>query len=235
MTTSMYSVPFRDGQLKLEQLDGCDNGRFAVYYTDAINKKPLFSFILTVLNTAYHEDESLAFSEKVGAEEGEVVYQMHFDDHVDRKKLPYGIIALIKSSLYTVEEPRTVLKDPSFVNTEEFLAAFKDRIFIYLRERFIMAPANTPLYFAYYGLSKTEEPAKKDEAELEDALMKTFAKSGNFGVFRCVHGICSDENSYLAIAGETKDPRLTKKVLGSIIRNIKRRPKIHSDIDAESN
>lgn len=226
MTFSEYSVLYKDGQLKLEPAGLFLNDFFTVYFCGASTKDPLLTLGLRVLNTAKHEDDSLAFYNSISAEEGEIVYQLHFNSHVDRKPLPYGVIAACYSSFLEPDRSGAVAKSMrEEFNKPEFLDALGELTVRYLRNRFPDAPGYLPLYFVFYGITKACNEAQEPMKEMESALLKSFAKSKKYGVFRCINGVSStDEHSYMAVYCETVDREAIDLVIGFKLKDLKMRP-----------
>lgn len=225
MTFSEFSVLYKDGQLKLEQAIRIPECTHVVYFVGSSTKIPMLALSLRVLNTAKWEDESFAHYDSQSAEEGEIVYQMHFNDHVDRKPLPYGLILACCSSFLDPDGSGSVVKtNMEEINTPEFLDALGALTITYLRKKYPNAPDRIPMYFVFYGITKAYDEASEPVKELESALLKSFVKSKEYGVFRCFSGASSDENSYLAIYCETVDRELKDQTLGMNLKDLKLRP-----------
>lgn len=215
-------------------------------------EKEILGFSPEIMNTKRYGEHSVGIYDSDREELGEVAFQMHGNTSVDRPQLPYGIILCICDDFTEPGNRAKRLQDVSALRSVEFMDALAELCLQYLRSILVStASGMLPLYFVYYGRDHVEcdgSSFKDDFGSLQGdkeyanalesvikmgrAVFKSAKESKKYGVFRCVAGLTTYEFCYLAVVGETKDPRLlSRSPIGKVIKSAKEFPKIVNGSD----
>lgn len=121
--------------------------------------------------------ELIGWADSSSAEEGEIAYQM-FSPSVFRKPYKAGIVIMATdSTVYSWKE----------LQREGMLERAIIVLLSGLKEKWLSSRGL--IYFTYFGSDMVPE----------DKKFFPILKENNFAVFRCVEGMCSDEESFIAL------------------------------------
>ncbi len=235
---TVFAAKFKDGELVMRAMPTeFDQPYMLVSYRTDNGEQNILQFWPEIMNTKAYGPESIGIYDSESAELGEIVYQMHGNDSIDRPPFPYGIFLCITDDFDEPEEHGKKLRDLTFVSEPGFMDTLASLCIQYIRSRLKrIAPRILPLYFVYFGIAETtsfvitvhdESTDTEELAEISaigQAVFDACQKSEKFGVCRCVAALTSDETCYLAIAGETKDPSFSFKI-ERLIRQVKEYPR----------
>lgn len=199
-------------------------------------RTPLCKIPVSLAMTKKYGDESLGFFDSISDELAETVYQLHFNDQVERDPLPYGAIVLCNG----FADPKTLVdqvedamyypvKDGSLLFQPEILLAIARGLIEFGRKCATPAvAAKHKVYFAFLGLAeKWEDEKKMPEGLLEAdlAAKEGFQKAG-FAVFRTYCDFCMGERLYLAVHCDAADhpSEKEKKPIKEWQKNVKEFP-----------
>lgn len=229
---TVFAAKFKDGELVMRAMPTeFDQPYMLVSYRTDNGEQNILQFWPEIMNTKAYGPDSIGIYDSESAELGEIVYQMHGNDSIDRPPFPYGIFLCITDDFDEPEEHGKKLRDLTFVSEPGFMDTLASLCIQYVRSLLKpIAPRNLPLYFVYYGL------ASRDLDEIAVIGRKVFyacQESKKFGVCRCVAGLTTDESCYLAIAGETKDKSFSSHI-DYLIGQVKEYPrKVHRRDDED--
>lgn len=245
---NVFTAKYKDGEL-IMSAKPTDYGHpeMIISYKTTEGVKKILKFGPEIMNTKAYGPESIGVFDSESAELGEVAYQMHGNDSIDRPPFPYGIICCVTDDFDDPEERGKLLRDLTFVSEPGFMDTLADLCIQFIRSLLRpIAPRTLPLYFVYYGVvemvsdSETSNDDPEDDEEDEKvleigrAVFNACKKSEKFGVCRCVAGLTTDESCYLAIAGQTKDKAFSKNI-EKLIKQVEEYPEEvdHSDEEDE--
>lgn len=181
---------------------------------------PLTWFYANMLTPILLGEECLGIYDSHDATEGEIVWQMHFNNRVTRPKLPFGFTIYISESLMdpTVDDPLnnwTVLDNMDIFRRKHILQILGQLLIGVIRRKlsksiskaYPRSPIGVFLYFCFFGITEAPEyitesaskyPRENAIVSLEKALERKWLRD-DFAVFHCVAPMTSSENCYMAI------------------------------------
>ena len=229
MSRKTFRVPYQDGELVLRVKTSEENyTKLHVSYETEAKKQKILCFYPEICNTKLYGDISFGVYDSEREELGEIVHQMHFNNRVDRKPFPYGILLCVTE----LQDPKgkELFGDEDYICSVEFMDALASLSIQYLRSLLKKrAHPLLPLYFIYYGMSEVDysdypplsesSMNKLEEIPVIDSkLLDAFKESKKFCAFFCREAACSSERFYLAVAGETNNPEYTDRLISPLIR-----------------
>lgn len=232
MTKKTFRVPYQDGELVM-RVKSTENNytKLHVSYETEGKKQKFFCFYPEICNTSLYKDLSFGVYDSEREELGEIVHQMHFNDRVDRRPFPYGILLCVTE----LQEPKEkeLFSDEKYICSAGFMDAVASLSIQYLRSLLKKtASPILPLYFVYYGMTEVDyfdyPPLSKsayDELEkipvIDNKLLKTFEESKKYCAFYCRYAACSSDQFYVAVAGETNNQKYTDRIISPLIEEAK--------------